>query len=88
MFDADTGSNGTDPASSATRLSRYKMGTGNLRPAHTPKKIRTSDLCREPFVEFRQGSGVVDPSNGMGRRACHPNILPLRERSGYPVLAK
>jgi len=57
-----------------------------FRPAHTPKKIRASYLCREPFVEFRQGSGVVGPSNGMGRRACHPNILPLRERSGYPVL--
>ena len=55
------------------------------RPTDTPKKIRTGGLRSEPVVEFHERARVIDPANGIGSILGHPNILPLRERSGYPI---
>ncbi len=56
------------------------------RPTDTPKKIRTGGLRSEPVVEFHERARVIDPANGMGSILGHPNILPLRERIGYPIV--
>ena len=56
-----------------------------VRPTDTPKKIRTGGLGSEPVVEFHERARVIDPANGMGNILGHPNILPLRERIGYPI---
>ncbi len=39
----------------------------------------------EPLVEFLERTRVVDSANGMDCILGHPNILSLRERSGYPI---
>ena len=56
------------------------------RPTDTPKKIRTGGLRSEPVVKFHKRARVIDPANGMGSILGHHNILPLRERIGYPIL--
>ena len=55
------------------------------RPTDTPKKIRTGGLRSEPVVKFHKRARVIDPANGMGSILGHHNILPLRERIGYPI---
>ncbi len=57
------------------------------RPTDTPKKIRTGGLRSEPVVKFHKRARVIDPANGMGSILGHHNILPLRERIGYPISA-
>ena len=56
-----------------------------LRPTHAPKEIRTGGLGMEPLIEFLERTRVVDSANGMDCTLGHPNILSLRERSGYPI---
>lgn len=59
-----------------------------IRPANTPKIVRTGGLGREPLIKFLERAWVVCPAN---RTCCllhHPNILLLREPSGYPILTK
>ena len=58
------------------------------RPTDRPKKIRTGGLRSEPVVKFHKRARVIDPANGMGSILGHHNILPLRERIGYPIAVK
>ena len=84
-------------ASTASKLApgrrpRHRRPAGRtpeaIRPTNTQKIVRTGGLGREPLIKFLERAWVVYPANGMGCFLGHPNMLSLRERSGYPIQVK